>query len=390
MNLTGEQRAVRDVVREFAVEEIQPIAREADETGEFPEDVWDGLAELDLTGLTTPPEYGGYGADRTTYAVVNEQVAYGSLAVATALSVHCLATSCIASFGGEAQKERWLPEMAEGRPVGAFALSEPGAGSNPAEMTTEARPVEGPDGEVESYVIDGEKQWITNGERAGVIVLFAKTDRSDPDSVTQFVVPADAAGVTVGKTEDKMGLRASDTAALQFDGVEIPVENRLTEEGAGLRAALSILTGGRIGIAAQSVGLAQDAFDRAREYATEREQFDRPIGDIQTIRHKLAEMATRIHAARALTYDAAGAAERGRDESLYDPAMLASMAKYVASETAVDVTNEAVQVHGGYGYVTEFDVERLYRDAKVTTIYEGTSEIQKTVIARHLLGDRGE
>jgi len=390
MNLTGEQRAVRDVVREFAVEEIQPIAREADETGEFPEDVWDGLAELDLTGLTTPTEYGGYGADRTTYAVVNEQVAYGSLAVATALSVHCLATACIASFGSETQKERWLPEMAAGRPVGAFALSEPGAGSNPAEMTTEARPVEGADGEVQSYVIDGEKQWITNGERAGVIVLFAKTDRSDPDSITQFVVPADAEGVTVGKTEDKMGLRASDTAALQFDGVEIPAENRLTEEGAGLRAALSILTGGRIGIAAQSVGLAQDAFDRAREYATEREQFDRPIGDIQTIRHKLAEMATRIHAARALTYDAAGAAERGREQSLYDPAMLASMAKYVASETAVDVTNEAVQVHGGYGYVTEFDVERLYRDAKVTTIYEGTSEIQKTVIARHLLGERGE
>ncbi|SNZ05819.1 hypothetical protein SAMN06269185_0957 [Natronoarchaeum philippinense] len=387
MTLTGEQRAVRDVVREFAVEEIQPIAAEADETGEFPEDIWDRLADLDLTGLTTPTEYGGYGADQTTYAVVNEQVAYGSLAVATALSVHCLATACIATFGDADQKERWLPEMAEGRPVGAFALSEPDAGSNPAEMSTEARPVEGDDGAVESYVLDGRKQWITNGARAGVVVVFAKTDRADPNSITQFVVPADADGLVVEKTEDKMGLRASDTAALRFDGVEIPAENRLTEVGAGLRAALSILTEGRIGIAAQSVGLAQDAFDRAREYATEREQFDQPIAEIQSIRHKLAEMATQIQAARALTYDAAAAHERGREASLYDPVMLASMAKYAASETAVDVTSEAVQVHGGYGYVTEFEVERLYRDAKVTTIYEGTSEIQKTVIARHLLDE---
>jgi len=369
MEFTEEQRAVREVVREFAVEEIQPIAQEADEQEAFPEDVWDGLTELDLTGLTTPVEYGGYDADRVTYALVNEEVAYGALAVATALSVHCLATSCIAQFGSEAQKERWLPEMVDGRPVGAFALSEPGAGSNPAQMTTEARPVGG-DEEPTEYVIDGEKQWITNGERAGVYILFAKTDRDDPASITQFVVPGDVDGLSVGDPEEKLGLRASDTTSLTFDDVRIPAENRLTPEGKGLSAALSILTGGRIGIAAQSVGLAQSAFDRAREYATEREQFDGPIADIQTIRHKIADMYAGIQGARALTLDAARADDRNDDSALR-----ASVAKYVASETAMDVTNEAIQIHGGYGYVSEFDVERLYRDARVTTIYEGTSEI---------------
>ena len=389
MELSDEQRAVRDVVREFAEEEIRPLAREADETQSFPEEVWDGLADLDLTGLTVPEEYGGYDADRLTYSVVNEQVAYGMLSVATALSVHCLATSCIATFGSEDQKARWLPEMVDGRPVGAFALSEPEAGSNPAEMTTEARR------EGDEYVIDGDKQWITNGERAGVVIVFAKTDRDDPNSVTQFLVPKDAAeetsassrtasddadGLQVGKKEDKLGLRASDTTSLSFDGVRIPAENRLTEEGKGMSAALSILTGGRIGIASQAVGLAQSALDEAVDYAGEREQFGKPIGDIQAIRHKLADMGTRVRASRLLTRDAAAREDRGDDVR-----MAASMAKYFASEAAMDVTNEAVQIHGGYGYVTEGDVERLYRDAKITTIYEGTSEIQKTVIAREML-----
>ncbi len=381
MELSDEQQAVREVVHEFAVEEIQPVAREADETERFPEAVWDGLAELDLTGLTTPEAYGGYDADRVTYALVNEEVAYGALAVATALSVHCLATSCIAEFGSDEQKERWLPEMVEGRPVGAFALSEPGAGSNPAEMTTEARPVGGTgDGDPTAYVLDGEKQWITNGERAGVYIVFAKTDREDPDSITQFVVPGDTDGLSVGEPEEKLGLRASDTTSLTFDDVRVPAENRLTPEGKGLSAALSILTGGRIGIAAQSVGLAQSAFDKARDYVGEREQFDGPIADIQTVRHRIAEMYAGIRSARAVTMAAARTDDRGDDVPLQ-----ASVAKYVASETAMDVTNEAVQLHGGYGYVTEFDVERLYRDARVTTIYEGTSEIQKTIIARHLL-----
>ncbi|WP_276254040.1 acyl-CoA dehydrogenase family protein [Halomontanus rarus] len=374
MELSDEQAAVRDVVREFAREEIRPVAAEADRTETFPEAVWDGLAELDLTGLTVPEEYGGYDADPVTYAVVNEELAGGALAVATALSVHCLATSCLAEFATEEQRERWLPEMARGRPVGAFALSEPHAGSNPAEMSTEARR----DGE--EYVIDGEKQWITNGQRAGVIVLFAKTDRDDPDSITQFLVPADADGLTVGEPEDKLGLRASDTTALTFDEVRIPAENRLTEEGRGLSAAFRILTDGRIGIAAQSVGLAAHALGEALAYSQEREQFGEPISEIQTIRHKLAEMATRTEAARQLTRYAA------RQRAAGDGELPASMAKYFASEAATAVTNEAVQIHGGYGYVSEFDVERLYRDAKVTEIYEGTTEIQKTIIARNLLG----
>ncbi|WP_160135286.1 acyl-CoA dehydrogenase family protein [Halococcus salsus] len=380
MNLTAEQRAIRDTVREFAREEIRPVAARADREESFPEDVWDDLADLDLTGLTTPEEYGGFDADSVTYALVNEELAGGTLAVATALSVHCLATSCLAEFGDEAQRERWLPEMSGGRPVGAFALSEPHAGSNPAAMTTQAKPIEGSDGEVEEYVIDGEKQWITSGERSGVVILFAKTDRDDESTITQFVVPKDTDGLGVGKKEEKLGLRASDTTTLTFDDARIPAENRLTEVGRGLSAALSILTGGRIAIAAQSVGLAQHALDESVAYAGEREQFGGPIGDIQTIRHKLAEMRTDTQAARLLVRDAARRADAGED---YREA--ASMAKYAASETAVSVTNEAVQIHGGYGYTTEGGVERLYRDAKILPIYEGTSEIQKDVIAREVL-----
>jgi hypothetical protein len=375
MELTPEQEAVRETVREVAVEEVRPTAREADARGAFPEDVWGTLAEVDLTGLTVPEAYGGVDADRLTYALVNEELAYGSLAVATALSVHALVTSCIRRFGSETQRERWLPEMADGRPVGAFALSEPVAGSNPAEMSTVAR-LEG-----EEYVIDGEKLWITNGKRSGVLVVFAKTDPEDPDSVTQFLVPKDIRGLSVGDPEEKLGLRASDTTSLSFEGVRIPAENRLTPEGEGLAAALEILTGGRIGIAAQSVGLAQAALDEALAYATEREQFDGPIADIQAIRHKLAEMHTTVQAGRLLTRDAARRMDRGADAR-----RAASVAKYFASEGAVEVTGEAVQIHGGAGYVAG-DVERLYRDAKVTTIYEGTTQIQKTIIARDLLGE---
>ena len=372
MSLASERQLIEETVADFVENEVRPAAAAADETQTFPEDVWDGLAELDLTGLTVSTEYGGFDADQVTYSVVNERLARGDLSVATALSVHCLATACIEEFGTERHREEWLPSMAEGRPVGAFALSEPDAGSNPAEMSTEARK------EGDEYVIDGKKQWITNGERAGVVVLFAKTDREDPDSVTQFLVPKDTDGVEVGKKEDKLGLRASDTTTLQFDGARIPESNRLTEVGDGLKAAFSILTGGRIAIASQAVGVAQAALDAAIEYADEREQFGKPIAQHQAIAHKLADMATDVTAARLLTRDAAEKNEEGVDP------MAASMAKYFASETAVDVANEAVQVHGGYGYTKDFDVERYYRDAKITTIYEGTSEIQKEIIARHL------
>jgi len=378
MDFTSEQEAVREVVREFAVEELRPVARECDAEQSFPEDAWDALAELDLAGLTVPEAYGGYDADPVTYALVNEELAYGMLSVATALSVHGLATSCIAEFGSEDVREEWLPAMATGRPVGAFALSEPQAGSNPAEMSTVARR----DGD--EFVIDGTKQWITNGQRSDVVILFAKTDREDPGSVTQFLVPKDVDGLSVGKKEDKLGLRASDTTSLEFDGARVPAEYQLTEEGRGLSAAFSILTGGRIAIGAQSVGLAQSALDAALEYSQEREQFDEPISDVQTIRHKLADMQTKVRAGRLLTYDAARKKASGDPQAT---AMAASQAKYFASESALDVANEAVQIHGGYGYTTEFPVERFYRDAKILTIYEGTSEIQKKIIARHLLDE---
>ncbi|QZA88294.1 acyl-CoA dehydrogenase family protein [Salinarchaeum sp. IM2453] len=372
MELTEEQQMVRDMVRQFVDDEVVEAARTAEKEKTFPEDIWDELAELDLTGLTTPKEYGGFDADMLTYSLVNEELARGHLALATALSVHCMVTSCIRQFGSESQRDRWLPNMRDGRPVGAFALSEPDAGSNPAEMTTEAVR----DGN--EFVINGTKQWITNGERADVVILFAKTDSNDPDTVTQFLVPKDTDGVNVGKHEEKMGMKASDTTTLKFDNARIPAENQLTDVGRGLKAAFSILNGGRVAIASQAVGVAQAALDDAIEYANDREQFGTEIINHQAIGQKLADMQTDVQAARLLTYDAAKKNENSVD------AMAASMAKYFASETAVNVADDAVQVHGGYGYAKDFDVERYYRDAKITTIYEGTSEIQKKIIARHL------
>jgi alkylation response protein AidB-like acyl-CoA dehydrogenase len=377
MELSPEHEAVRETVRRFALDEVRPVAREADETETFPEEVWDELGGMDLLSMTVPEEYDGYDADGLTYAIVNEELAYGMLAVATAASVQSLVTSCIATFGSEAHKQEWLPAMGRGRPVGAFCLSEPEAGSNPAGMSTTAKR----DGD--EYVLNGTKQWITNGERASVCIVFAKTDRDDEGSITQFLVRKDAEGVEVGKKEEKLGLRASDTTTLTFDDVRVPAENRLTEEGKGLSAALETLTGGRVAIAAQAVGVAQSALDEAIAYAQEREQFGRPISKIQSIRHKLAEMQTKTQAARLLTYDAARGLDSGRP-----PMQAASMAKLFASEAAMEVTNEAVQIHGGYGYTTDFPVERMYRDAKITQIYEGTTEIQKKILARGLLGDR--
>ena len=372
MELTDEQQLIRGTVREFVDEEVRDGVREADERQEFPEDVWDDLAELGFAGLTVPEEYGGFDADEVTDSIINEELARGHLSLATALSVHCLATSCIRQFGTEAHREEWLPAMNDGRPVGAFALSEADAGSNPAAMDTEARK------EGDEFVINGKKQWITNGQRAGVVILFAKTDRDDPDSITQFLVSKDIDGVKIGKKEDKLGLRASDTTTLIFDDARIPAENQLTEVGKGLKAAFSILTGGRVAIASQAVGVAQAALADAVEYAQEREQFGQPIIEHQAIAHKLADMGTQVQAARLLARDAA----RQNEDGVAPQA--ASMAKYFASEVACDVAEEAVQVHGGYGYTKDFAVERYYRDAKILTIYEGTSEIQKEIIARHL------
>ena len=269
MRLTTEQATIQDAVREAAHEEVRPAARRADS---FLEPIWETLAEVDLTGLTTPTEYGGFNADRLSYALVNEELAAGSLSVATALSVHRLACSCIASFARESVCEEWLPEMSTSRPVRAFALSEPEAGSNPAEMSTTARRAD------KEWVLDGEKQWITNGQRSGIVIVFAQTDAG----VTQFLVPKDTPGLSVGPKEDKLGLRASDTTPLALDSVRVSDRYRLTEPGRGLSAALEVLTGGRIGNAAQPVCLGQAAYEHAQEYAGNREQVDQPIGEFQS------------------------------------------------------------------------------------------------------------
>lgn len=372
MILSAEQRALKDTLREFAIDRIRPVARESDETQSFPEAIWDELGELDVLGMDIPEQYGGSDLSRVEYSLVSEELAYGSLAIATAVSVHCLVTAAITEFGSDKQKDSWLPKMSTGRPIGGFALSEPQAGSNPAELRTKAVR------EGDEYVLSGEKQWITNGERSGVLIVFAATDPGNPESITQFLVPKDHDGIRVGEKADKLGLRASDTTSITFNDVRIPAENRLTAVGEGLRAALGLLTGGRIGIASQAVGLSQAAVDDAISYAKQREQFGEPISEIQTIRHKIADMVTKTRAARSLTRLAAERADAGLSVRSD-----ASMAKYFASESAMEVTNEAVQIHGGYGYIREFDVERYYRDAKVTTIYEGTSEIQKEIIARN-------
>ncbi len=377
MSLSSEQRVLQETIREFTADRIGPIAREIDETQSFPEGIWDELSELDVMGMTVPEEYGGSNLSQVEYSLVNEEIAYGSLAIATAVSVHCLVTAAITEFGTEQLKATWLPKMSAGRPVGGFALSEPHAGSNPAALQTRA------DRDGDEYVISGEKQWITNGARSGILVVFAVTEPGNPESITQFLVPKDREGISVGEKEDKLGLRASDTTPITLDGVRVPQENQLTPVGEGLRAALTLLTGGRIGIASQSVGLAQAAIDEAISYAKQREQFGQPISEIQTIRHKIADMITKTEAARSLTRLTAERADEG--ESVRSEA---SMAKYFASETAMEVTNEAVQIHGGYGYMREYDVERYYRDAKVTTIYEGTSEIQKEIIARNEIDGR--
>ncbi len=376
MELSAEQRAIRDAAREVAATHIRPIAADADRTGTFPEDNWDVLAERGYTGIAVPAEFGGMECEPMAYALINEAIAHGSLGVATALSVHALATQCIATHADATVCDEWLPAMRDGRPVGAFALSEPAAGSNPAEMSTVARPAD------DGYRLSGAKQWITNGARAGVYVVFAKVAGAGERSITQFLVPADTRGVSPGAPESKLGLRASDTVAIEFDDAWIPQRYRLTRVGDGLSAAYDALTIGRVGIAAQAVGLAAAALDEAIEYVASRHQFGGPLSDIQTVRHRIATMTTQVEAARQLVYAAARRQSERRQ--------WASMAKVFASETAMRVTNDALQLHGGHGYVSPSDVERFYRDAKVTEIYEGTTQIQHSIIADCVLGPVSE
>ena len=384
--LTQEQRQIRDMVAEFVDDEVVPRAAEIDETDEFPEDVIAEMAELGLMGMPIPEEYGGAGLDYHAYPEALVEISRGSGGLGTVVAAHIsLACNMVYEFGNEAQRERYLVPMAEGEEIGAFALSEPGAGSDVPAMETTAEPVGGDAGggaDPDHYVLDGGKLWISNGSVADTVVVFAKTDpAADGGGISSFVVrPDEDEGFHVEGTEDKLGDKGCPTAELRFDGLEIPADRRLGEEGAGFVQALKTLNGGRITIAARSIGLAQAALDDALEYAAEREQFDQPISDFQAIQHKLADMDTKINAARYLMHAAADRKMRG-DRYVKE----AAQAKLYASEMAREVCNEAIQIHGGYGYTKDFAVERYYRDAKLNEIYEGTSEVLRNTIADQLL-----
>ena len=381
--LTQEQRQIRDTVAEFVDAEVAPRAAEIDETDEFPRDLIDEMADLGLMGMPIPEEYGGAGLDYHAYPEALVEISRGSGGLGTIVAAHVsLACNMVYEFGDERQREEYLVPMAKGREIGAFALSEPGAGSDVPAMETTAEPVGGDAGDPDSYVIDGGKLWISNGSVADTVVVFAKTD---PDAggkgISSFVVrPDEDDGFHVEGTEHKLGDKGCPTAELRFDSMEVPADRRLGAEGEGFVQALKTLNGGRITIAARSIGLARAALDDALAYAQEREQFDQPISEFQAIQHKLADMDTKIRAARYLMHAAADRKTRGERY-----VKEAAQAKLFASETAREVCNEAVQIHGGYGYTTDFAVERYYRDAKLSEIYEGTSEVLRNTIADQLL-----
>ncbi|MFC7139403.1 acyl-CoA dehydrogenase [Halosimplex aquaticum] len=375
--LTQEQRQIRDMVAEFVDEEVAPRAAEIDETDEFPRDLVDQMAELGLMGMPIPEEYGGAGLDYHAYPEALVEISRGSGGLGTIVAAHVsLACNMVYEFGDEDQRERYLTPMAEGEEIGAFALSEPGAGSDvPAMETTAER-------SGDTYTIDGGKLWISNGSVADTVVVFAKTDpEAGGKGISSFVVrPDEDDGFHVEGTEHKLGDKGCPTAELRFDDLEVPADRRLGEEGEGLVQALKTLNGGRITIAARSIGLAQAALDDALEYAQDREQFAQPISEFQAIQHKLADMDTKIQAARYLMHAAADRKMRGERY-----VKEAAQAKLYASEMAREVCNEAIQIHGGYGYTTDFAVERYYRDAKLNEIYEGTSEVLRNTIADQLL-----
>lgn len=371
-----EQRQIREMVAEFVDEEIQPRAAEIDETDEFPRDIIDQMADLGLMGMPFPEEFGGAGLDYHAYAIGLEEISRGSGAIGTIVAAHTsLAGNMLYAYGTEDQKATYLSPLCSGE-IGAFALSEPGAGSDvPAMETTAER-----DGD--DYVINGGKLWISNGSVADTVTVFAKTD---PDAghngISSFIIrPATDTGFIVEGTEDKLGDKGCPTAELRFDDLRVPASRRLGEEGDGFYHAIETLNGGRITIAARGLGLARAAFEAALSYAQDREQFGQAISEFQSIQHKLADMDTKIQAARMLMHNAADKKMRG-ERFVKD----AAQAKLYASEVSREVTNEGIQIHGGYGYVKDFPVERFYRDAKLNEIYEGTSEILRNTIARELL-----
>ena len=377
LSLTQEQRQIEDMVSEFVDDEVKPRAAEIDKTDEFPWDLVDKLAELGLMGMPFPEKYGGADLDYHAYPMALEEISRGSGGLGTIVAAHVsLAGNMIYAFGNEEQKTEYLTPLAEGRDVGAFALSEPSAGSDVPAMETTAEK----DGD--EYVVNGNKLWISNGSVADTVTVFAKTD---PDAgnkgISSFIVrPEEDDGFIVEGTEDKLGDKGCPTAELRFDEMHIPEDRLLQEEGAGFVHALKTLNGGRITIAARSVGIAQAALDEAAEYAGDREQFGQPIGDFQAIQHKLADMDTKTRAARLLMHDAADK-KMGGEKFMKE----AAQAKLYASEVSREVANEGIQIHGGYGYTKDFPMERFYRDAKLNEIYEGTSEVLRNTIGQELL-----
>jgi alkylation response protein AidB-like acyl-CoA dehydrogenase len=377
-DLTEEQREIQNVAREFAQREIAPFIAQWDEEARFEPSIVKKLGELGFLGMLLPDEYEGLGVDTSTYLIALEEIAAVDASTAVLMSVHnSLPTQMILKFGSTAQRDRFLRPMARGELLGAFALSEPEAGSDAASLTTQAVR----DGD--DWILSGTKSWVTSGSHADVIIAMARTDtrqeRKGARGIGAFIVTPDLTGFNVGKKEDKLGLRSSPTVQLNFDSMRVPGANLLGEPHLGFVYAMKSLDSGRLGIAAQAIGIARAATDAATAYAAERRQFDAALRDFQAIQFKLADMTLRVNASRALLHLTANARDRGVNVK-----QACSMSKLMASETAMFCTNQAVQIFGGYGYVKDYPVERYFRDAKVTEIYEGTSEIQRIVIAREL------
>ncbi|HUS99029.1 MAG TPA: acyl-CoA dehydrogenase [Candidatus Thermoplasmatota archaeon] len=377
LELNEQQKMIRSMVREFAEKEIAPLAAELDKTGEYPTKILEKMAKLGLLGIIIPQQYGGAGLDTISYATVVEEISRKCASTGVITSVHnSLAAWPIMKYGSEEQKKKYLPILASGEKIGAFAGTEPNAGSDLGAMKTTAV-LKG-----NHYIINGDKTFITSGPKAGIILVFAVTDKNaGTKGMSAFIIENTFKGYKVGSIFDKLGINASQTSELLFENMEVPKENLLGKEGEGFKIALSTLDGGRIGIAAQAVGIAQAALDESISYSKQREQFGKPIAKFQAIQWMIADIATRIEAARFLVYNAAYTKDKGERFSKE-----AAMAKLFASETAMDTVIKAVQIHGGYGYTKEYMVERLFRDAKITEIYEGTSEVQRMVISANLLG----
>ena len=376
MRLTDEQRQIRDTLREFAARELAPHAATWDREHRFPRAALRGLGALGALGIVVPEALGGAGLDYVSLAVAMEEIAAGDGATSTIVGVqNSVVCGPVAAFGSERQKAQWLPSLARGERLGCFCLTEPQAGSDASAITTRAVR------SGERYVLSGVKQFITSGANADVAIVIAVTDPSaGRKGLSAFVVDTKTPGFRVARLEDKLGQRASDTAQIAFESCEVPVENRLGDEGDGYRIALANLEGGRIGIAAQAVGMARAALDAAVAYARERRAFGKPIAEHQAVSFRLADMATQVDVARQMVWHAAALRDAG-EPCLKEEAM----AKLFASEMAERVASEALQIHGGYGYVTDFPVERIYRDVRVCRIYEGTSDVQRMLIARELL-----